>query len=260
MAHPSPLPPKPRATLIRPEITRLPRLTWWRRIVRRLIKGLARLLVWAFIRLSVSGRENLPTQGPALVVANHLGDADLVIGLAVAPFPPDYLAKAELYDYPLLGQLLDAYGVIWVHRGQPDRRALQAAIQGLKEGRLIAIAPEGRESLSGALEEGTGGAAYLALKADIPLLPVTFTGSENARIYANLKRLRRTQVTVTIGPLFRLESLPDRRQSIRQGTLKIMRTLAAQLPAEYRGVYADVEDVSAMRRPDQACERNISER
>lgn len=248
MAYPSPLPPKPQATVIRPEITRLPRLSLWRRVVRRLIVWLARLLVWAFVRLTVYGRENLPSRGPALAVANHLGDADLVIGLTVAPFPPDYLAKAELYDYPLLGKLLDAYGVIWVHRGQPDRRALRAAIDGLREGRLVAIAPEGRESLSGALEEGTGGAAYLALKANVPLLPVTFTGTENARVYANLKRLRRTEVTVTIGPLFYLDHFADRRQAIQQGTLKIMRTLAAQLPPQYRGVYQDVCEFGATQK------------
>jgi 1-acyl-sn-glycerol-3-phosphate acyltransferase len=102
---------------------------------------------------------------------------------------------------------------------------------------MIAIAPEGRESLSGALEEGTGGAAYLALKSGAPILPITFTGTENARIYGNLKRLHRSQVTLTVGALFRLDEYPDRRQAVELGTQKIMRTLAAQLPPEYRGIY-----------------------
>jgi 1-acyl-sn-glycerol-3-phosphate acyltransferase len=172
-----------------------------------------------------------------LVVSNHLGDADFVVGTALPPVVTETLAKAELYDYPVLGKVLDAYGVIWVHRGQPDRKALRAALDGLRQGKLVSIAPEGRESVTGALEEGTQGAAYLALKAGVPLLPVTFTGTENARIYGNLKRLRRTDVTMTVGPLFRLDDLPDHKQAIEQGTQKIMYVLAAQLPPEYRGMY-----------------------
>jgi 1-acyl-sn-glycerol-3-phosphate acyltransferase len=148
------------------------------------------------------------------------------------------LSKAELYDYPVLGKLMDAYGVIWVRRGQPDRRALRAALDGLRQGRFVAIAPEGRESLSGALEQGTEGAAYLALKAGVPVLPLTFTGTENTRIYGNLIRLRRTDVSMTVGEPFRLVELPDRKRAIELGTQKIMRALAAQLPPEYRGVYA----------------------
>jgi 1-acyl-sn-glycerol-3-phosphate acyltransferase len=158
--------------------------------------------------------------------------------MALSPVQVEALSKAELYDYPVLGKLMDAYGVIWVHRGQPDRHAIRAALDGLRQGRFIAIAPEGRESLTGALEQGTEGAAYLALRAGVPVLPLTFTGTENARIYGNLKRLRRTDVTMTVGAPFRLEELPGRKEAIELGTQNIMRTLAAQLPPEYRGVYA----------------------
>ena len=237
--QPSSLPEaKPRSQLIHPEITRLPRLSVWQRIFRRLAIALARLAVWLFARARTYGFEHIPRQGPALVVSNHLGDADLVVGLALSPVQVDALSKAELYDYPVLGKLMDAYGVIWVHRGQPDRHALRAALDGLSQGRFVAIAPEGRESLTGALEQGTEGAAYLALKAGVPVLPLTFIGTENARIYGNLKRLRRTDVSMTVGAPFRLDELPDHKRAIELGTQKIMCVLAAQLPPEYRGVYA----------------------
>lgn len=233
--------PKPRSQVIRPEITRLPRLSLSRRILRRFIKGLLGLLVWLFTRVRTYGFENIPHQGSALVVTNHLGDADFVLGTALSPVAVETLAKAELYDYPVLGKVLDAYGVIWVHRGQPDRKALRAALDGLNQGKLVAIAPEGRESVTGALEEGTQGAAYLALKAGVPILPLTFTGTENARIYGNLKRLRKTDVTMTVGALFRLDELPDHKRAIDLGTQKIMRRLAAQLPPEYRGMYGSMD-------------------
>jgi 1-acyl-sn-glycerol-3-phosphate acyltransferase len=228
---------KPRSETIRPGLTRLPARTPWRRALRVLARWLARLVVRLATRTRVIGLENLPRRGPALVVSNHLGDADLVVGIAFSPVFIDTVSKVELYDLPVLGRLMDAFGVIWVHRGQPDRNALRSILAGLKEGRLVAIAPEGRESVTGSLEEGTGGAAYLALKTGAPVVPVTFTGTENWRIYGNIKHFRRTEVTVNVGPPFRLEDLPDRRQAIEHGTETIMNSLAGQLPPEYRGIY-----------------------
>jgi 1-acyl-sn-glycerol-3-phosphate acyltransferase len=228
---------KPRARKMRLELTALPLITRWRKLVRRFLPHPVRLLVRILTRCKVNGLQNFPHQGPALIVVNHLGDADAVLGLAFFPAPVDALAKMELYEFPLFGRIMHAYGVIWVHRGLPDRRAIKAVLKGLSEGRLIGIAPEGRESLTGGLEEGTGGAAYFALKTNVPIVPVTFTGTENNRIYPNLKKLRRTEVSITVGPVFQLEKLPDRRESIRIGTQKIMERLAKQLPPEYRGVY-----------------------
>jgi 1-acyl-sn-glycerol-3-phosphate acyltransferase len=236
-SSPGPELDKPKATKVRPELTALPRLTWWRRLFRQFSRLLARILVITLTRCKVTGLQNFPRQGPALVVTNHLGDADAVLGLAYFPLSTDALAKMELYEYPLLGWLMQTYGVIWVHRGQPDRRAIQAVLRGLADGRIVGIAPEGRESLTGGLEEGTQGAAYIALKANVPLVPVTFTGTENNRIYPNLKKLRKTEVSLTIGPIFYLEQQHDRRESMRLGTQHIMHRLAMQLPSEYRGMY-----------------------
>ncbi len=230
-------PPKPRSENIHPEIAHLPHLTPWRRLARHVLRSLLRLAMWLFTDVLVRGVENFPVTGPALVVSNHLGDADVIIGVALAPRLPEVMAKVEMVDFPVIGKLMEAYGVIWVHRGQPDRRALRAALQGLSEGRLVSLAPEGRESLTGSLEEGTGGAAFLALKANAPVLPVTFTSTENSRVYGNMKRFRRTSITVTVGPLFHLQASDDRRHDIQQGTQTIMSTLASQLPPEYQGVY-----------------------
>jgi 1-acyl-sn-glycerol-3-phosphate acyltransferase len=241
-------PPKPRSELNSPEITRLPNLANWRRFYRRVVNGLLRLLALVCVRCKVTGLENFPHDQAALLVTNHLGDADMILGMAFTPAPVEVISKAELYEYPILGRLMDWYGVIWVHRGQPDRRALRAVLDGLSQGRVVAIAPEGRESETGGLEEGTGGAAYLALKANVPILPVTYTGTENEIIFKNLKRLRRSDVSITIGPLFRLDSDPDRREAVHRGTQKIMFTLSSQLPEKYRGVYgaAQIEEGDRM--------------
>jgi 1-acyl-sn-glycerol-3-phosphate acyltransferase len=231
---------KPTSENYRPELIRLPPLTRLQTLRRGLFKAIAWLLVRVLTRVTVIGRQYFPTEGPMLMVSNHLGDADGIVGLAVAKVPFDLMAKIELYDIPVFGKVLDWYGAIWVHRGRPDRRALRVTLDGLAQGRMIAIAPEGRESLTGSLEEGTDGASYIALKADVPILPVVFTGTENQRIYGNLKRLRRTAITITAGPPFRLTKTGDRKVDIREGTQTIMKTLACLLPPKYQGFYQDV--------------------
>lgn len=233
----SPIMEKPTSEVYRPELIYLPELTSWRRIFRWILKGFTWLLMRLLLQVTVIGRQYFPKNGPVLIVTNHLGDADGIVGLAFCKAPFDLLGKVELYDTPIFGKLLNWYGTIWVHRGKPDRRALRVALNGLAAGRMIAIAPEGRESLTGALEEGTDGAAYIALKADVPILPVVLTGTENKRIYSNLRKMRRTKVSLTAGPPFRLPKTGDRRADIQNGTQKIMRTLAQMLPPDYQGIY-----------------------
>ncbi|RME08222.1 MAG: 1-acyl-sn-glycerol-3-phosphate acyltransferase, partial [Anaerolineae bacterium] len=104
------IPPKPRSEVYRPDLVRLPPLTPWRRLWRRFLQALVRLVVRLALRFEVHGEANLPRGGPMLVVSNHLGDADLVVGLAASRFPFDAIAKVELYDLPLVGWLLHSYG------------------------------------------------------------------------------------------------------------------------------------------------------
>lgn len=250
MSQVFPNPAKPVAEKYRPELTQLPRLTFFRQTARYFIRAVLKVLAWFLLDAQVQGSEHIPSGGPILVVSNHLGDIDVALGVIVSPRFPEILAKSELYDYPLVGSLLSAYGVIWLHRGLPDRRALRAAIQGLAEGRMVAIAPEGRESLSGALEQGTMGAAYLAIKTGAPILPVTFTGTQNAFFYQNLRHLRRTRVTVTIKAPFHLPTHDERHSALAQGTHLIMQTLAKQLPPEYQGAYQNVtESIDRIEQP-----------
>ncbi len=237
--QPSSPPPKPITEVWRPDLIALPRLTFGRRVARLFLRGLSRLLTFATLRTTITGLENFPKQGPALIVINHLGDADAVLLLATLPpvSPIEGLGKIELYDHWLVGPLFRLYGIIWVHRGQPDRKAIRAALDGLAQGRLVALAPEGRQSLIGGLEEGNDGAAFLALKSGAPIVPVGMTGVENSNVYGHLKRLRRAPVTLSAGKPFFLREHADRQETIWQGTRQIMESLASLLPESYRGRY-----------------------
>ena len=230
-------PPKPITEFWRPDLVGLPRLTLARRIYRHFVQFLLWLIALFAMKRTVKGVENFPRKGPALVVINHLGDADAVLIGSCIPYPIDALAKIELRDHPVVGPIFRAYGVIWIHRGRPDRKALHAALEGLAQGRIIALAPEGRESLTGALEDGNEGAAFIALKSGAPIVPIAMTGTDNKSIYDNLKNHKRTRVSLTVGKPFFLQESANRRTRLQDGTRQIMETLADMLPEEYRGSY-----------------------
>lgn len=208
--------------------------------------GLRQLCRWVIGLLShtqVTGLEHLPREGPAILVTNHLGDADVVLLLSVLPWCPEALASMDLLEYPLVYLLLQLYGVIWIHRGHADRAALRAALQALREGRVLALAPEGRQTLIRGLMPGTEGAAYLALKSQAPVIPMAITGTYNWMVFPQLRRGRRPHFTVRIGPPFVVQptSAPLRHQ-LAQATDQIMRAIARLLPPEYRGVYQEALD------------------
>jgi 1-acyl-sn-glycerol-3-phosphate acyltransferase len=231
--------PKPVSEVWRPELVHLPKMTRSRRAFRTFGHGLMKLITKILLRVSVEGLENFPQSGPLMIAINHLGDADVPSVISSLPIPPDALAKIELYDVPILGRLIEWYGVIWLHRGQADKRAIRAALDGFAEGRMIVIAPEGRYSVTGALEEGNSGAAFLAYKSGVPILPIAITGTENENVYGHLKKLRRAPVHVRVGKMFRLaQQVEDRHEAISRGTSQIMQALASLLPEKYRGTYS----------------------
>lgn len=241
--QPSSPPPKPITDVWRPDLVRLAPLTFPRRLFRLFAKRLAQLLTLLLLRAKVQGLENFPLRGPALIVFNHLGDADTVLILAALPFksPAEGIGKIELNDHWFVGPLFRAYGIIWVHRGRPDRKALRAALDGLAEGRMVVLAPEGRQSVIGGLEEGNAGAAFLAVKSGAVIVPVALTGTENPGVYGHLRRLRRAPVTLTVGKPFFLQEQADRQTMLQEGTRQIMESIAQLLPEAYRGTYRSIQ-------------------
>jgi 1-acyl-sn-glycerol-3-phosphate acyltransferase len=166
---------------------------------------------------------------------NHLGGGDPVLVIGHAARPLAIAGKVEVLGWPVIGPLARVYGMIPLRRGEPERAALRRMLAVLEAGQALLIAPEGRESLTGALEKGKTGPAFLALHADVPILPVAITGTAWRDVLPAWRRLRRPLVTLTFGAPYRLPSGMPRREAADE----IMRRIAALLPSEYRGVYAD---------------------
>jgi 1-acyl-sn-glycerol-3-phosphate acyltransferase len=203
--------------------------------VRFILQPLFRLAARLLLRMTVVGRENVPRDGGLLVTINHLGGADPVLCQVYAPRLLTMVGKIEVLNWPVLSLVARAYAMIPVRRGEVDRAALKRMLDVLEAGGALLIAPEGRESLSGALEAGKTGAAFLALHAGTAILPVGLTGTAWRDVLPAWRRLRRAPVTVTYGVPYRLPAGISRREAADE----IMRRIAALLPAEYRGVYAN---------------------
>ena len=206
------------------------------RFVKSLIRGLLRVLT----HYEVHGEENLPAGGPLLLVFNHLAWWDAPVAMTALPWKMTGIALKDLQRVPITGQVLSLSNAIFVDRGSYDREALRQALALLRGGGVLGIAPEGRMSVTGALERGKTGPVFIARKADVPILPVALTGTE--KLLSELRRFRRPHLTVNIGPVFRLPEggeYASRKEERQADADFIMLRLAELLPPEYRGVYAD---------------------
>ncbi len=209
-------------------------------MIYRAFRSLVTVLLHLLTRFEVEGEENLPPRGPLLVVFNHLAWWDAPVAMVALPWRMRAIALKDLQRVPVTGQLLSLSNVIWVDRGRYDRQALRDALEVLEGGGVLGIAPEGRMSLTGALERGKTGPVLLARKAEVPILPVALTGTE--KVLAEWRSFRRPHIGLTIGQVFWLPergggaSAKERRQTDAD---YIMERLAELLPEEYRGVYAD---------------------
>jgi 1-acyl-sn-glycerol-3-phosphate acyltransferase len=205
-------------------------------VLYRILRFIAAILSRLIFRHECIGLENFPDDPPYLLVSNHLSAFDSPLVMSVCPHTIRAFAASKHKRNPLFGPLLALAGAVWVRRGEVDRQALREALELFKRGEALGVAPEGTRARGTiALREGKTGAAYLAARADVPIVPVGLAGTEN--VAHNLPRLRRTPARVVIGEPFRLPGGRARGQTLHEYTDLIMRRIAELLPEEYRGMY-----------------------
>jgi 1-acyl-sn-glycerol-3-phosphate acyltransferase len=196
-----------------------------------------------YARIEARGLENVPLDGPLVIASNHQNDADPGIICTRIRRPIAFMAKIELFRVPLLSQFLRAFGAFPVRRGEADLSALRLANENLKQGLAVCIFPEGtREATAEKLTEAMPGAAIVALRNDVAILPVAIRGSGRLSLPGMfLRHDRRVKVTLAVGEPFHLER-PARlnAEAARDGTRQIMEHIAALLPPENRGYYGYV--------------------
>ncbi|MFM1841316.1 MAG: hypothetical protein RLZZ490_47 [Cyanobacteriota bacterium] len=168
-------------------------------LYRGLKWGVVRPLLHGVFRGKVYGQEFVPKRGPALVVSNHASYFDPPFLSCAMARPVAFMAKEELFEVPMLGQAIRLYGAYPVKRGSGDRGALRAAMNALEDGWLVGIFLEGTRTEDGRIHEPKLGAAMIAAKAQVPLIPVGLIGVE--RIFqAESKFPHAVPLTIHIGP------------------------------------------------------------
>jgi 1-acyl-sn-glycerol-3-phosphate acyltransferase len=223
---------------------------------KKLIIGLDWTLTRLYVRkLEIFGTENVPREGPVILASNHLNNADPpMIALAIRPRYPMYMAKKEMISWPILGPALRIFGAFPVRRGEADLSALRAATEVIERGDLLVMFPEGTRSRTGGLTKGHPGAALIALRTGAPVLPVAITGTEGAGWpWIFLKPFSVRHVRIVVGEPFVLPR-PKRinNESTADAHEVIMRRIAALLPPEYRGVYAETPEAMVAQPPEAA--------
>lgn len=207
-------------------------------VVNGAIWGMTR----ALCRIDAADLQRVPAQGPLILVSNHINFLEIpLVYTHLQPRPITGFVKSETWDDPFLRHLFNLWEGIPIRRGEPDLAALRKGLEALRQEKIVAISPEGTRSGHGRLQRGHPGVVTFALMSGAPLLPMVYFGGE--ALYRNLRRLRRTDFTIRVGKPFKLHTGGRKltRELRQQIADEIMYQLAALLPAEYRGVYADLE-------------------
>jgi 1-acyl-sn-glycerol-3-phosphate acyltransferase len=207
-------------------------------LVYCLVRAIIDLLLGLLTCREYVGLDNIPNTPPYILATNHVSALDSPALLTMCPHTIRAFAAAKHKRHPLYAPLLTLMGSIWVRRGEIDRHAIQKALGVLERGEALGMAPEGTRSRDvHALQEGKTGVAYLATRANVPIVPVGITGTEE--IISSLFRLHRARVRIIVGqPFYLPENGRVRGQLLREYTDLIMHRIADLLPEGYRGVYS----------------------
>jgi 1-acyl-sn-glycerol-3-phosphate acyltransferase len=210
--------------------------------MKKFLRWLIHTVLWFIAKVEVTGYENLPSKGGFVIACNHLGILDAPMAYYALDRWDLFIPVAEKWEEnPLLKWLGKYLNFIFINRFALDLKAMRDIMKRMSEGQTLIIAPEGTRARDEKLAQGKPGVAYLASKMNWQIVPVAISGTEDRIFRSNLKRFRRTHITVTAGKAFTLPSFPkENREEILQAyTDEIMCRIAVMLPEKNRGYYAE---------------------
>ncbi len=211
-----------------------------RRLLRSLLRQAAHVAFAILTDLHIIGQENLPEQGPLLVVANHFSFIDPVAMIRATPWPMEFIGGFHMPNAPpIVTWLPGVWGYYPVFRGTGSRYALRASEAVLAQGGVLGIFPEAG-SWAAVLRPPRPGTAFLAVRTGVQLLPMGFDGL--TEVFPRFREGKRARVTLRIGkpfgPFHATGRGRKRREQLDEIGHKIMQRIAELLPPERRGHYS----------------------
>ena len=201
-------------------------------LFRKIFVGTVRQIFRLIMKMKIEGLENLPISGSVVVACNHVTNFDVFPMQLSLPRPIFYMAKSELFKFPLMDVVLRNLGAFPVYRGEKDGWAMSHAHKVLQNGQILGMFPEGTRNKGGGLGVAKTGAARLAIETNSLIIPMVLVGTDGF-----FKRFPH-RATVTIKLLPPLQYLPG--ETPLSLTDRLMFTIASELPERMRGVYANI--------------------
>jgi 1-acyl-sn-glycerol-3-phosphate acyltransferase len=201
-------------------------------LFRKFLVAILRQLFHLVMKMDVDGLEHLPPDGPVVIACNHVTNFDVFPLQFSLPRPIFYMAKAELFKFPLMDVALRDLGAFPVYRGEKDQWAMRHARKVLENAQILGMFPEGTRNKGRGLGVAKTGTARLAIETESPIVPMVVIGTDE--FFKNLPR--RALVTVKLLPPL----MPDPGETPLALTDRLMFSMAAALPEELRGVYAEI--------------------
>ena len=213
----------------------------------RTVAFIARTLSRSFTRVRVEGDlAAIPREGPVILAANHISNADpVIVGAWLTPALGrriHWLGKKEMFGWPVVGWMARNGGVVPVDRGAADVDAFRMASRVLEAGQVLMVFPEGTRSPTAELQPPKDGLAMLALRTGATIVPIGVSNTD--RVWPKGRKIPRIggHATMRVGVPFKLaDVLPpeiDRKSAKGLATTLIMRRIAALLDPRHRGPYA----------------------
>lgn len=196
-----------------------------------------------WLSVTHEGRENVPDHGGVLLAANHLAFIDSLLLMYSLPRRVSFLGKSDYLDHPVARHVFPATGMLPLDRtGRHSRVTLDRATRILEGGGIVGVHPEGTRSRDGLLGPGHRGVAQLALRADVPVVPVGLIGTGDVQPVGRRVPEFRGQVTIRYGAPIGLGRWAGARRSARaraELTEEIMEAIAALSGQRRRAVSED---------------------
>lgn len=209
--------------------------SWPSRLLYTVVRSIVCWTVQLYTRMHIHGREHLPTSGAYVLAPVHRSYVDTPITACVTRRRVRFMGKDAVWKHPTVGRFLSALGGFPVHRGTADREALTRSIAVLEGGEPLVLFPEGERKDGPVVQPLFDGAAYVAAKAGVPIVPIGIGGS--ARVMPRgAKFLYPRKVHVVIGP-----PIVGRRNERGRVPRKEIAAMSAQLHAELQRLFDEAQ-------------------